>query len=66
MAEKDLFSQVNRPEDPGWLSGFRVQPKHLFVVHGEQHIPELFAKKIQENHDWSVSVPQCLDKATLN
>lgn len=49
-----------------WLSGFRVQPKHLFVVHGEQHIPELFAKKIQENHDWSVSVPQYLDKVTLN
>ena len=49
-----------------WLSGFRVQPKHLFVVHGEQHIPELFAKKIQENHDWSVSVPQYLDKVALN
>lgn len=49
-----------------WLSDFRIQPKRLFVVHGEQDIPELFAKKVRENYDWSVSVPQYLNKVTLN
>jgi len=49
-----------------WLSGFRAQPKQLFVVHGEQKAAELFAGLVQKSYDWTVSVPQYLDKVTLN
>ena len=49
-----------------WLSGFRTQPKQMFVVHGEQEAAELFAGLVQKNYDWNVSVPQYLDKVTLN
>jgi len=49
-----------------WLSGFRAQPKQLFVVHGEKKATELFAGVVQENHHWNVSIPQYLDKVTLN
>ena len=49
-----------------WFFGFRAQPKQLFVVHGEQKVTELFARVVQKNHHWNVSVPQYLDKVTLN
>lgn len=49
-----------------WFSGFRAQPKQLFVVHGEQKVTELFAGVVQKNYNWNVSVPQYLDKVTLN
>jgi len=49
-----------------WLSGFRVQPKQLFVVHGEQKVTELFAGVVRKNHHWNVSVPEYLDKIALN
>jgi len=49
-----------------WLSGFRAQPKRLFVVHGERKIPELFAGIVRKNHHWNVSVPQYLDKVALS
>jgi len=49
-----------------WLSGFRAQPKQMFVVHGEQETTELFAGVVQKNYDWNVSVPQYLDKVALN
>lgn len=49
-----------------WLSGFRAQPRQLFVVHGEQETTELFAGVVQKNYDWNVSAPQYLDKVTLN
>ena len=49
-----------------WLSGFRAQPKRLFVVHGEQKAAELFAGLVQKNHHWNVSIPQYLDKVALN
>jgi len=49
-----------------WFSGFRAQPKQLFVVHGEQKVTELFAGVVQKNYNWNVSVPQYLDKVTLS
>ena len=49
-----------------WLSGFRAQPKKLFVVHGEQKAAELFAGLVRKNHNWNVSVPQYLDKVALS
>lgn len=49
-----------------WLSGFRAQPKRLFVVHGEQKATESFAGVVRKSYDWNVSVPQYRDKITLN
>lgn len=49
-----------------WLSGFRAQPKQLFVVHGEQKVTELFAGIVRKNHHWNVSIPQYLDKIALS
>lgn len=49
-----------------WLSGFRAQPRQLFVVHGEQETTELFAGVVRKNYDWNVSVPQYLDEVVLN
>jgi len=49
-----------------WLSGFRAQPRKLFVVHGEQETTELFAGLVRKNHHWNVSVPQYLDKVALS
>ena len=49
-----------------WLSGFQSAPKHLFVVHGEQKVTELFARVVRKNHHWNVSVPEYLDKIALS
>ncbi len=32
----------------GWLKGFSVKPDHIFVVHGEDEVTDVFAKTIEE------------------
>jgi len=49
-----------------WLAGFQFPPRHLFVVHGEDEVAVSFSKAVIEKYHWSVSVPQYLDKASLD
>jgi len=67
IVQIDGFSaHADQSELLRWLSSFQSPPKRLFIVHGEREIPVLFSKIVQEKYDWSVSIPQYLNKITLN
>lgn len=40
-----------------WLSGFRTNVQHVFVVHGEDSVTEEFAKSITETFGWNAFAP---------
>jgi metallo-beta-lactamase family protein len=49
-----------------WLSGFKKAPRRLFVTHGEADTAKYFGKFVNERTNWEISVPEYLDKATLD
>lgn len=50
-----------------WLSGFKEQPQHVFVVHGEDSVTDEFAKTVTERLGYPAMAPYsggCVDLAT--
>ncbi len=39
-----------------WLCGFQVEPKKIFLVHGEEHSKEAFAEYVEANKGWKCEV----------
>lgn len=60
-----LSAHADQSELLRWLSGFKLPPRKLFVVHGENDASLKFADIIHERYTWNVSVPRYLDKFTL-
>lgn len=48
-----------------WLNAFQNRPKHVFITHGEAEAAESFAKNVRTELNWSVSVPDYLERAIL-
>jgi len=60
-----LSAHADQSELLRWLSGFKLPPRQLFIVHGENDASLKFADIIHERYTWNVSVPRYLDRFTL-
>jgi metallo-beta-lactamase family protein len=49
-----------------WLSGFKKDPRHLFVTHGEADTARYFGNFVNEKTGWEISVPEYLDEVTID
>ena len=49
-----------------WLRGFRIPPKHTYIVHGEARASASFAQAIQDQLGWpKPHLPRLGERATL-
>lgn len=53
-----LSAHADRSELLAWLKNFKNHPKNTFVVHGEQYASDAFAKTINHEFNWNVTVPK--------
>jgi metallo-beta-lactamase family protein len=49
-----------------WLSGFRLAPRRLFLMHGEPEAIEVFSGAVHEHTGWSASVARYDELVQLN
>lgn len=40
-----------------WIRSFETQPKHVFVVHGEDSVSDLFASRVNQELGWTAHAP---------
>ncbi len=52
-----LSAHADRDELIAWLGSGDLQPRHAFVVHGEQAAADAFRRTIVDRLGWSASVP---------
>ena len=63
----DGFSaHADRDELMRWLSGMKEAPRRVFVTHGEPESAKAFAKLVNKEKGWEVSVPEHNDSAVLD
>jgi metallo-beta-lactamase family protein len=66
IARVEGFSaHADRDELLRWLSGFKKQPRHVFITHGEPETAHNFAQLLVEKNGWSVSVPKYQEEKVL-
>ncbi|MGQ9662528.1 MAG: MBL fold metallo-hydrolase RNA specificity domain-containing protein [Kiritimatiellia bacterium] len=56
---------ADRNELMRWLSGLKLPPRRVFVVHGEPEAAQSFAALIKEEKGWDVAVPGFGEQALL-
>ncbi len=64
---KGVSGHADQKELLHWLEGFQDPVQHVFVVHGEDTVPEEFASLITEKFGWPAFAPYsggCVDLAT--
>lgn len=49
-----------------WLGNLKKSPKHIFLTHGEEDAMASLASHIDNDMDWSVSMPEYLETAELD
>jgi metallo-beta-lactamase family protein len=66
IAQIDGFSShADQSQLLRWLSGFKRQPRRLFVTHGETKTAEYFTNLVKEKMGWSVVAPGYRDEFIL-
>jgi metallo-beta-lactamase family protein len=50
-------AHADRDELVKWLSNLAVNPRHIFITHGEITAAEEFSKYLHENHNYNSSAP---------
>jgi len=60
-----LSAHADREDLLRWLSGLVVDPRHIFVTHGEVEAAEDFAETLRQNTGWQVSVPEYREEVIL-
>ncbi len=63
---ENLSAHADADEILQWLRGFKVPPKHTYVVHGEPMAADVLRRRISVELGWSVSVPEHRDRVELN
>ncbi|WP_330115441.1 MBL fold metallo-hydrolase [Pseudomonas sp. JS3066] len=62
---ENLSAHADADEIMQWLRGFKVPPKHTYVVHGEPMAADVLRRRISVELGWSVSVPEHRDQVVL-
>ncbi|MCB1111074.1 MAG: MBL fold metallo-hydrolase [Chlamydiales bacterium] len=57
-----LSAHADQPGLLHWMSNLKVQPKKLFITHGEKEQSEALKKKIKELKDWDAVLPSLYQK----
>lgn len=60
-----LSAHADRDELLRWLSGLAVDPRHIFITHGEEKAAEDFGETLRQNTGWQVSVPEYSQEVIL-
>jgi metallo-beta-lactamase family protein len=47
------------------LRGFESAPAQTFVMHGEAHTTDTLCARVQDELDWRVRLPSCLESSSL-
>lgn len=61
----NLSAHADYAEIIEWLGGFAHAPKKTFITHGEPEAADAMRLHIEEQLNWTVAVPEYLEKATL-
>jgi metallo-beta-lactamase family protein len=61
-----LSSHADRNELVKWLSMLSVNPKHVFITHGEKSAAEDFSRFLRETKSFETSVPEYNTTVTLD
>jgi len=61
-----LSAHADANEIMGWLGHFESPPKRTFVTHGEPAASDALRLRIEEELNWSCSVPEYRDRVTLD
>ncbi|MDH4559032.1 MBL fold metallo-hydrolase [Pseudomonas sp. BN417] len=62
---ENLSAHADADEIMQWLRGFKIPPKHTYVVHGEPMAADVLRRRISVELGWSVSVPEHRDEVEL-
>ncbi|MCY1553310.1 Zn-dependent metallo-hydrolase RNA specificity domain protein [compost metagenome] len=62
---ENLSAHADADEIMQWLRGFKVPPKHTYVVHGEPMAADVLRRRISVELGWSVSVAEHRDQVEL-
>lgn len=62
---ENLSAHADADEIMQWLRGFKIPPKHTYVVHGEPMAADVLRRRISVELGWSVSVPEHRDQVEL-
>lgn len=60
-----LSAHADQEELMEWAEGFATKPKMTFLVHGEKEASEALSKRLKEELDWNVIVPEYLENFVL-
>jgi metallo-beta-lactamase family protein len=61
-----LSAHADRDELLRWISGLSVNPKHVYITHGEEASAESFSAFLHEKTGYETSVPSYGDTVTLD
>ncbi|MFC5696169.1 MBL fold metallo-hydrolase RNA specificity domain-containing protein [Pseudomonas sp. GCM10022186] len=62
---ENLSAHADADEIMQWLRGFKVPPKHTYVVHGEPMAADVLRRRISVELGWSVSVAEHREQVEL-
>lgn len=60
-----MSAHADRDDLLRWLNGMKVQPRGVFLTHGEENGALALAQTLEEQMQWPVSVPEYGDKVEL-
>lgn len=61
----NMSAHADKNELLSWLNSFQKAPQEIFITHGEETAAEAFAKTIEIELKWNVSVPNYLESKQL-
>ena len=66
VRSEQLSAHAGRSELLRWLSGMKVAPRQMFLVHGEPGALSSFHDAVVNQFHWNVTIPAYLQSFDLN